>query len=216
MPAKNKFSYITREEYLAQEKRSLLRHEYVGGSTFAMTGVAYRHNIIAGNLFSILHAHVRGSQCRATMSDMKAYVESMNSYYYPDVMVSCGRYLDEAVVAANPILIVEVLSRSTAAVDRREKVLAYRQIESLSEYLIVHQRKQSVELHRRKENGTWEVFEFDADDAELVLESIPTGSLKVSFEAIYESVNWGSGDHEVREAAEAGWGQADEEAILDW
>jgi Uma2 family endonuclease len=224
MTTRSKFSYITPEEYLAQEEHSQTRHEYVGGLTFVMTGVTYRHNIIAGNIFSILHSRLRGSQCRATMSDMKACVESMNSYYYPDVMVSCGQYLDDAVIASNPVLIVEVLSRSTATIDKREKVIAYRQIESLLEYMIVHQRKRRVELHRRIENGTWEVLEFDADDAELVLESIPTGPLKLTFDAIYEDVNWGrSGGFQIREEADAGsWGQATEdggekeEGALDW
>src|SRR5271156_6653396 len=126
--------YLTVERYLEEEERAALRHEYVDGRIFAMTGATRRHNIIAGNIYSMLRSHVRGSRCRAYVSDVKVHVESTNSFYYPDVMVSCDAYDAKAVFTDHPLVIVEVLSRSTAAIDRREKVLAYRKIESLREY----------------------------------------------------------------------------------
>jgi len=208
----SKLTKMTVDEYMAFEKRATIRHEYVDGRIFAMTGATKRHNLIAGNIYSILRAHVRGSRCRAYVSDVKARVESMNIFYYPDVMVSCEAFEKDSTFTSSPVLIVEVLSRSTAAIDRREKMLAYKQIESLKEYLIVHQTKQLVELHRKSENGSWDVFEF-ALGTEMELGAIPVGSIKISLAAIYEDIEW---PHEnswkVREDAE----DCQEAELLDW
>lgn len=213
MPTPDRLVYITVEEYLANEEHASLRHEYVDGRVFAMTGVTRRHNVIAGNIYSILHAHVRGSRCRAYISDVKVRVESTNSFYYPDVMVACDRFDEKSVFTASPVLIVEVLSRSTATIDRREKVLAYRQIDSLREYLIVHQKKKQAELHRKNEQGSWDIFEY-GQEADLLLESIPIGPLTFSIDAIYEDVDWPHDrDWKVREEAEEEW---QDEQPIDW
>lgn len=188
MPDSKKLQFPTAEEYLASEETSPVKREYVDGRVFAMTGVSRRHNVISGNIHSILRAHVRGSGCRAYIADVKARVEAANSFYYPDVMVSCDQHDDRAVFTSSPVLIVEVLSRSTASIDRREKVLAYKQIDSLQEYLIVHQSKKRVELHRRNKQGQWEILEF-GPGSEMLLESLPTGPLTLSIEAIYEDVD---------------------------
>ena len=227
MPSLNKSSYLTVDEYLAFEESSPVRHEYVDGQVFAMTGVRYRHNIIAGNIFAILHSHVRGSHCRATVSDVKVMVEATKSIYYPDVMVSCGKFDDETLIAPNPVLIIEVLSRSTAAIDRREKLLAYRQIESVGEYLIVHQRKRCLELHRRVEGSVWNSVVLRST-GELVLESVPVGPIKLALDSIYEGVDWNR-QSAVREDSEAEYLSGDElddeelsdegeedEGALDW
>jgi Uma2 family endonuclease len=208
----SKLTKMTVDEYMAFEMRATVRHEFVDGRLFAMSGATKRHNIIAGNIYSILRAHVRGSQCRAYVSDVKARVESMNIFYYPDVMVSCDLFDKDSTFAARPVLIVEVLSRSTAAIDRREKMLAYKQIESLKEYMIVHQNKQRVELHRRSANGSWDMFEFAKGDY-LEIEAISVESIRVALTAIYEDVDWPQDDSwKVREDSED-WQESD---LLDW
>lgn len=154
-----------------------------------MSGGTSRHNTIALNIAAICRNHVRGSQCRTYIADVKTQVEATNSFYYPDVMVACHPYNDKSVFIKCPVLIVEVLSRSTASIDRREKATAYRQIETLKEYLIVHQSRKQMELHRVNAQGNWDIFEF-GPGAELILESIPVGPLHISIEAIYEDVDW--------------------------
>jgi len=202
MPVPNKIAYVSAEQYLSMEERASVRHEYVGGQVFAMAGATKRHNVIALNIGSILRSHVTGSQCRAYVSDIKARVEATNSFYYPDVMVAFDKHDDSSVYTAHPVLIVEILSRSTATIDRREKVLAYRQIASLREYLIVHQTNKKAELHRRNEQGAWDILEF-SHGAELQLESIPVGPLKFPIDAIYEDVDWSQdSDWMVREESE--------------
>jgi Uma2 family endonuclease len=205
---------MTIEEYLASEERSSIRREYINGQVFAMSGVTNWHNLIAGNIYTVLRTHLRGSKCRAYMSDVKARVESMNCFYYPDVMVSCESYDRKTVYTDRPVLLVEVLSRSTASIDRREKMIAYKSLPSLKEYMIVHQSKQHVELHRRTGETTWDILEFTAGD-EFELTSIPVGPLPVSVKAIYEDVNLG-GDTQLQVREETLEYGEEEAGTLDW
>jgi Uma2 family endonuclease len=184
-----KRSFLTIDEYLAQEERSTVRHEYVDGQTFAMTGATVRHSLIVGNIYSALRAHLQGGPCRAYIIDVKVSVVKANSIYYPDVVVACGAFKGTDLFATNPVLIVEVLSPSTAVIDRREKLVAYRQIESIQEYLIVHQKKQMVRLHRKNDEQHWHILA-PAVSGQVKLESIPSGSLGLSLDAIYEGIDW--------------------------
>jgi Uma2 family endonuclease len=148
---------MTIEEYLELEEHSTVRHEYIRGQVFAMTGATEAHNIICGNLFAVIHAHVRGTGCRAFINDMKVKVEPASSFYYPDIMVTCEPFEAESVAKCHPTLIIEVLSRSTKQIDRREKLVAYRQLSSLRCYVMVHQSRMLVELYRKCADGQWEL-----------------------------------------------------------
>lgn len=187
MSVPEKRSNISVKEYLANEERASVRSEYVDGQIFAMTGGTVRHSIIITNVSSIVRSHLRGSRCHVHAGHFKVRVEATNSFYYPDVMVSCDGVDGKAVFTVSPVLIVEVLSPSTAPIDCREKVLAYKQIESLNEYLIVNQRRKQLQLYRRIKKGNWDILEYGSE-AEIVLESIPVGPLKISIDAIYEDV----------------------------
>lgn len=189
--------YMNVEEYLTFEKSASVRHEYVDGQVFAMVGTTLRHNIISSNLQTILQTHLRGGSCRAFMSDVKVRVAATNSFYYPDVLVSCTPIDTNETVITDPVLIVEVLSNSTAATDKREKLVAYLKIQTLKEYLIVYQSKKRVEIYRRGLDGNWkipEVIEFpntlelQAQSA-LHVESLPK-PLVIALDAIYEGVDW--------------------------
>ncbi len=165
---------LSPEDYLKLEAVADIRHEYVDGEIYAMTGSSLRHNTVALNLASALKAHLRGSPCRVFMSDAKLHLARDNCYYYPDVMVSCEERLrllvpEECVVAA-PVLVVEVLSPATEAIDRREKLSAYKKLESLKEYLIVDPDRCVAELYRRIEGG-WEWLRYDQED-EVELASV--------------------------------------------
>ena len=78
--------YLTPDEYLQMEEKSDIKHEYIDGEIYAMAGALEPHVTIAGNLFALLRSHVRGSGCRVYIADMKARIEEINRYYYPDVM----------------------------------------------------------------------------------------------------------------------------------
>jgi Uma2 family endonuclease len=184
MPARPSELHVSVEEYLASEERSTIRHEYVDGRLFAMTGSTLKHNILAGNLHSILHTRVKGGPCRVFMEGVKVRVEATNSFYYPDVMVACSEFSDKAVFTDQPVLLVEVLSPSTSVIDRREKLIAYKQIPSLKEYLIVHQRKRCVEIYRRDETGNWSICEL-ATGKVFEICSVPGGPIQVSMDDLY-------------------------------
>lgn len=200
MPKPSPIDYISVQEYLAREEKSPIKHEYVDGRMFAMSGVRKNHNVTTLNIGSILRSHLRGSGCRAYVAEVKVYVKATNSFYYPDVMVACDQFDGKDVFVESPVLVVEILSRSTEKIDRREKAYAYKQIPSLREYLIVHQRRRRAELHRRNAEGGWDIIEF-SPGTQVRLESLPGEPLSVPIEDIYEETDVPEGGSLVREEA---------------
>lgn len=162
------YTPVSEQEYLRLEAHSSVRHEYVSGEMFAMTGGTLRHNTIAGNLLVALKSRLRDGPCRVYMNDVRVRVEKTRSYYYPDLLVVCatgaGPVDLSAVTVEDPVLVVEVLSQGTEAIDRREKLLAYRQLPSLSEYVLVSQDEPRVEIHRRRGDIGWEKVEHSAGE----------------------------------------------------
>ena len=179
---------LTEEEYLRLEGSSPLRHEFVAGQVFAMTGASLRHNVIALNLAATLRAHLRASPCRVFMADARVRVTRAHAHYYPDVVVSCGPELQrldpEMRAVDDALLVVEVLSTKTEATDRREKLLAYRTLPSIKEYVLVSQEEARVEVHRRQGDVSWEVLEYTGPE-ELELASV---GLRVSLREVYDGV----------------------------
>jgi Uma2 family endonuclease len=180
-----KLIHVGEQEYLERELKSEARHEYVAGQVFAMVGASRAHNRIALNLSARLLAHLGGGPCAVFMSDVKLSVPAKSAYYYPDVVVTCDardRAADqEGYVVAAPTLIVEVLSRSTEAIDRREKLLAYQTLDSLQEYALVGQAAQRVEIYRRAVGG-WDVIAFAPGD----VVRFASLDLALRFDEIYE------------------------------
>ena len=146
--------FVSIEEYLSFEMTSPAKHEYVNGQLFAMVGVSRRHARIVLNIGSRLLAAAGDGSCEVYTNDVKLMVAS-TTVYYPDVIVACDEDDSDAYIVRQPCLVVEVLSPSTSGTDRREKLLAYRRIESLSEYLIVDQERRWIERHWRDDSRTW-------------------------------------------------------------
>jgi Uma2 family endonuclease len=179
-----KYSRLTEADYLLGELASEIRHEYVDGEVFAMAGAGEAHNLIAGNIFAKLRGLVRGGPCRVYISDMKLRVKTWKAYYYPDVMVACDPTDSEGNYKERPSLVVEVLSQSTERTDRREKMLAYRTLSVLREYLLVATDKQHVELYRRDAQDEWQLTNLNPADG-IHLESL---GYDLSLNDIYEDV----------------------------
>ncbi len=167
MTVKTQLKLLTVEDYLDGEQHSDIRHEYIAGQAYAMTGASRHHNLVAGALYAALHNHPRGDACRVYMSDLKVRVDDI--FYYPDVLVSCTASGHDYYETA-PVLIVEVLSPTTEARDRMEKRLAYQRLPSLKEYVLASQEAMRIEIYRRTEAG-WELEQFNEHD-ELRLESV--------------------------------------------
>src|SRR5438067_6181679 len=148
--------YLNPEEYLTIERQAEYKSEYVDGVMYAMAGGSERHNLIAGNLVTELNIQLRKTPCRVYPSDLKVRVPNSKRFFYPDVSVVCGdpEFADDKRdVVLNPVLIVEVFSKSTAAFDRGQKFKFYQQIESLLEYLLVSQDEHHVEHFLRRGDG---------------------------------------------------------------
>ncbi|MBP5972894.1 Uma2 family endonuclease [Brasilonema sp. CT11] len=165
--------YIAPDEYLQMEEHSEIKHEYIDGYIYAMAGALDSHVTIAGNLFALLRNHVRGSGCRVYIADMKARIESLNRYYYPDVMVTCDQRDQETPAYKKfPCLIVEVLSDSTEAFDRGDKFADYQTLETLQEYVLINTKRQRVECFRRNDEGLWVLQSYTAENKSFRLQSI--------------------------------------------
>ena len=164
----DRYQPIGEDDYLALEARSPVRHEYIAGEIFAMTGASIRHNVIALNLATSLRYHLRGTPCRALMEGVKLRLRKESSYFYPDVMVTCEpRLLDltaDLQIVEDPILIVEVLSPATEGIDRREKLRAYRTLPSLKEYALVSQDMVKVEIYHRRGDIGWDIITYEPGD----------------------------------------------------
>ena len=177
-------TYINLIEYLQAEDYSQIRHEYLNGQVFGMTGGSRQHNLITGNIHNRLKNHLRGSGCQVFASDMKVRIETDNVFYYPDVVVTCNSQDTEKFFLTKPCLIVEVLSPSTENIDRREKLLTYKKIETLQEYVLVSQDNIEVELCRKDKDDNWVKYILSKNDS-VTLDSV---KLELTMAEIYEDV----------------------------
>lgn len=155
-------STYTYEAYLALEAESEIKYEFHDGYITAMAGGTPAHSQISGNVIWSLNDVIRrsGKTCIVHTSDLKVSIESTRRTYYPDVSVVCDSpsYSEKDPNAlTNPILIIEILSESTAAFDRGAKFTHYRQIASLKEYVLVSQEEAVVDTYFRTENGLWDI-----------------------------------------------------------
>ncbi|HOI51323.1 MAG TPA: Uma2 family endonuclease [Azonexus sp.] len=152
--------------YLAWEAEQPNRNEYIAGEVFAMVGVRLSHNVATGNLYNALRNALRGSPCRVYIESVKTRVEAADCFFYPDVVVTCdARDCATPDYISHPLLVVEVLSETTAAFDRGDKFAAYRKLESLQEYVLVDLPAKRLEIFRRNAEQHWVLYEyFDGDE----------------------------------------------------
>ena len=151
--------------YLAWEETQPERNEYVAGEVFAMVGVRQSHNVATLNLATVLRRELKGSPCRVFIESVKTRVEAANCFFYPDVVVTCDprdRLTPEYL--SHPLLIVEVLSDSTAAYDRGAKFAAYRKLDSLQDYVLIDVAAQHVEVFRRNDENHWVLYDYGTGD----------------------------------------------------
>ena len=151
--------------YLAWEEAQPERNEYIAGEVFAMVGVRQSHNVAIGNLSTALRRELKGSPCRVFIQSVKARVEAADCFFYPDVVVTCdARDRETPQYVSYPLLVVEVLSDSTAAFDRGAKFAAYRKLESLQDYVLIDIAAQRVEVFRRNAENHWVLYDYGMGD----------------------------------------------------
>lgn len=145
LPAQNQTVSI--EAYLQGELETEIKHEYLAGDVVAMGGASRAHGLMATALALAFGPKAKARRCQLFISDMKVRVEhdSGTYFYYPDLLVTCNPDDNERLFSTHPCLIVEILSPATERIDRREKLLAYRLLPSLREYLLVDPEKPLIE-----------------------------------------------------------------------
>jgi Uma2 family endonuclease len=179
---------ISVEEYLRGELNSQVKHEYLGGFVYAMARAKNAHNQIASNVLSSLGARLRGKPCQPFNSDTKVRIilPAHVRFYYPDVSVVCDRNPPTDTFQDRPVVIVEVLSRSTRRDDHAEKKEAYLTIPTLHAYLLIEQDSPAIAVYRRTDQGF--VYETYADlDAIIPLVEI---NAELPMAEVYERIEF--------------------------
>jgi Uma2 family endonuclease len=182
--------YYTPEEYLALEEAADFRSEYIDGQIIPMTGGTTNHNRIALNFSAALNFAFRQQDYEVFMSDVRLWIPDRRIYTYPDVMVIAGapEYHDNRKdTIVNPIVIIEVLSKSTQSYDRDEKFSAYGTIPTFQEYVLLDQTQKRIEQFYRTGKKQWSLRQYDEEDEAIALASVP---FEVRLDEVYSKVKF--------------------------
>ncbi|MDB9309775.1 Uma2 family endonuclease [Aphanizomenon sp. CS-733/32] len=168
--------YYSPQEYLELEVNSEIRHEYINGLIIHKTGGTPNHNQLALNFSGTLNYLLKRQPYQVFVTDQRLWIPTRKIHTYPDIMVvktpleyEQGR--KDTLV--NPVMIAEVLSKSTKSHDRDEKFAAYRTIPSLKEYILIDQYTMHIEQYFKTDNNKWIFSEFTDGDVSFNLSSIP-------------------------------------------
>ena len=182
----------TLEEYLRREEKSLERHEYYDGTIIRVPMAKGPHNIIGANTITALNIALKSAPKKYIVfnSNQKIYLPPLNFGLYPDALVVCEKPLywdDNEVLLINPLLIVEVLSKSTSAYDRGDKFSEYKTLPSFKEYVLIEQTGCKVESRFREEPDLWRETVVTDPNNHIFLKSI---GCRLSLADVYENIEF--------------------------
>ena len=180
---------VSPQEYLALERRAEFKSEFYDGEIFAMAGATREHNLIVTNLTRELSQHLKDKPCEVYPGEMRTRIPN-GPYVYPDVVVVCSepQFEDEGLdTLTNPLVVVEVLSDSTADFCRGTKFRYYRRIESLREYIVVDQAEALVERYSRGSGEVWQLEESNGLSAVMTVESL---GCRLALSDVYSKVSF--------------------------
>jgi len=180
----------TVEEYLAMERASEEKHEFLDGEIYLMSGASFNHNQIVGRTLGLLFVQLQNGPCDVLPSDMRVKVNDSGLYTYPDIIVICGEPKVEETeqdTLLNPTVIIEVLSPSTESYDRGKKFQHYRALDSLQEYVLIAQDQARIERYLRQPSGEWLLS--DAVGLEAVID-LPSIQCKLALADVYAKISF--------------------------
>ena len=189
-PIQTEKTYYTPEEYLELENQSESKHEYLNGQIIAMTGGTTNHNKLAGQIYAFLLFNLGNKGYEVYIGDVKLWIEASNRYTYPDVMVVEGKAIYQGKtqnVITNPLVIIEVLSKSTANYDQGDKFDAYRTIPSFQEYILISQTEYYIKQFVKNEQGKWLLTDYRGESEILKLEIV---DFEMSLKALYQYIDF--------------------------
>ena len=190
MSVAEKKKHYSVAEYLAMEVMADHRSEYFDGEIYAMSGGTLNHSRICRNIARTVEVALDGTSCEVFGQDLAVWLQSENSFVYPDLSVVCGppEVMDKTNrQITNPFLIVEVLSESTEAFDRGGKFRMYRTLESLKSYVLIDQWDAIVEVYRQDKNGEWRFHSYNGMDSSIHL---PNLNVELTLADIYRRVDF--------------------------
>jgi len=187
-----KLNNISIEQYIAIERENDTRYEYHNGEIFVMAGGTVPHGFIGGNVFGRIQSKLldKNSPCFPINNDVKLGIDSERRFVYPDAMVVCGEpeyseIYSEAI--ANPIVIIEVLSDSTAGYDRGGKFFLYRKIKTLQQYILIEQDAPEIDIYTRNEGDLWHIKRVSGLENSLLLQSL---DIEIPLKDVYRNVDF--------------------------
>jgi Uma2 family endonuclease len=181
---------ISPQEYLEIERAAETKSEYHDGLMFAMSGGLLAHSLISVRLIAALVTELHGKGCEVGNSDLRVRISPEGPFVYPDVSVYCGEpeltedYKDTLL---NPVVVIEVLSKSSEAYDRGHKFAAYRRLASLREYVLVSQTEPRIEIFSKDDQDRWMYTESVGMDSICQLPGI---GCEISLARIYERIKF--------------------------
>ena len=196
---------LTLEEYLRLEEENHQKYEYHDGHVYAMSGGSIPHSLIGGNIFGEIRDKLKGKPCKPINNDMKLWLKHKNRYHYPDCMVVCGKFElgeNHKDSITNPVVVIEVLSKSTEGYDRGDKFQAYRQLSSLRHYVLISQEEPQIEVFSRRKDlqitkndneidtSLWKITTLTGLDKTLSLVLSPTEKIEILLKDIYLDVEF--------------------------
>lgn len=186
-----KLDNVSIAEYIAIEQAEDSRYEYHDGKIFAMAGGTVEHGLISGNVYGEIKFALRNnkSNCTVLNSEVKLHIAASNKFVYPDVMVVCDeleRSSIEENAIVNPVVIIEVLSKSTESYDRGDKFFAYRQIPTLKEYILIDQYQAQVDIYERQAD-LWKITRKDQPSDHIKINAL---GITISMANIYEQIKF--------------------------
>ncbi|MEH2456900.1 Uma2 family endonuclease [Nostoc sp.] len=182
--------YYTPEEYLEIEEKAEYKSEYRNGEIVPMTGGTTNHNKIALNLAASLKIALRRKNYDVYIGDVRLWIPRYRQHTYPDVMVIEGQPIytgTSTTTVMNPMLIAEVLSKSTKNYDQGDKFLYYRSIPEFKEYILIDQYQYHVMQYVKTAESQWSFTEFEHESATLSLQTV---DFQIELRDLYEQVNF--------------------------
>jgi Uma2 family endonuclease len=177
-------------QYLQLEDHTETKNEYENGRILAMTGGSIAHGMLCGNIYNSLRNNLKNkkSPCTTLGSEVRIHIKIADAIVYPDTMVVCGPLQvsdEDSEAVINPVLIVEVLSKSTESYDRGDKFYKYRQLKSLKEYILIDQEKPVVESFFKQEDNVWEISRISGMDALLIIQCL---DFSIKMNELYDQI----------------------------
>jgi len=184
------YNYYSVEEYWDIEGSTETKNEYYNGNLVVIQGASLNHNHIVMNLVGHLSSRVKNNGCKMFVTDLRLSISSANTYVYPDAMIICGEpelTADKFDTVKNPVVLFEVISKSTEANDRR-KFFYYMQMVGVKEIIMINSYEQvKVEVGVKQENGSWQINTYTSIADKILLSLF---NEEISLSDIYEGVTF--------------------------